>query len=251
MALHRFAIFAVAESSLPLFYINKMGARARRNKRIAVEKYMRDTAPEKYPSLLIPDFDVGCKRRIFNDGYLESLHAPNLTLTDQMTLKIVPDGLETETGIIRADIIILANGFKTNEFLDPLQVHGRDGLSINYALRILAPVLKRKAASAEVKFDAEKQYVYHVRDELNKRVWSAGCKFWYIKPDNQWNSMSYPLFPVWNYWVYKAPARVQTSRAGRNLLVGFLAVMSILLSQKGITIGLRELQEKFTQLWRF
>jgi glycine/D-amino acid oxidase-like deaminating enzyme len=93
-----------------------------------------------------------------------------------MILKIIPDGLETETGIIRADIIVLANGFKTNEFLDPLQVHGRDGLSINYALRILAPVLKRKAPSAGVKFDAEKQYVYHVQDELNKRVWSVGCK---------------------------------------------------------------------------
>jgi hypothetical protein len=96
MALHGFAIFAVAESSLPLFYIDRMGARARRNKRIAVEKYMRDTAPEKYHSLLIPDFDVGYKvmilraipyllnielvanmtnfsqRRIFNDGYLEA-----------------------------------------------------------------------------------------------------------------------------------------------------------------------------------
>ncbi|KAH9210124.1 monooxygenase [Leptodontidium sp. 2 PMI_412] len=260
MALHRLAIFAVAESSLPLFYMNKMGARARLNKRVVVEKYMRKSAPEKYHSLLIPDFDVGCKRRIFNDGYLESLHAPNLTLTDKKILRIVPEGLETETGVIKADVIVLANGFKTNEFLDPLQVHGRDGISltqhwanfggpsayncsvmngfpnfflllgpnaatghtsalmasenmVNYALRILAPVLKGKAVSAEVKFDAEMQHVYHMQDDLKKRVWSAGCKSWYIKDDNRWNSMSYPwsqaffwyrsLFPVWNDWIFK------------------------------------------------
>ena len=45
---------------------------------------MRATAPEKYHDLLIPDFDVGCKRRIFDNGYLESLHGPNLTLADRM-----------------------------------------------------------------------------------------------------------------------------------------------------------------------
>ncbi len=47
---------------------------------------------------------------------------------------------------------------------------------VNYALRVLAPVLRGKAVSVEVKYDAEKQHVYHMQDELRKRVWSAGCK---------------------------------------------------------------------------
>ena len=63
MAFHRFAIFVIAESSVPLFYMNKIGARARLHRRNVVEKYMRETAPEKYHELLIPDFDVGCKVR--------------------------------------------------------------------------------------------------------------------------------------------------------------------------------------------
>jgi len=50
--------------------------------------------------------------------------------TDQKVLKIIPEGLETANGIIKADVIVLANGFKTNEFLDPLQVRGRNGISL-------------------------------------------------------------------------------------------------------------------------
>jgi cation diffusion facilitator CzcD-associated flavoprotein CzcO len=61
MHLHRFAVFAIAESDLSLFYMTKAGARARATRRKRVEKYMRETAPAKYHNLLIPDFDVGCK----------------------------------------------------------------------------------------------------------------------------------------------------------------------------------------------
>lgn len=64
MALHRLAIFLAAESSLSLFYMNKRGAEARAKRRVIVEEYMRDKAPAKYHSLLIPEFDVGCKVRI-------------------------------------------------------------------------------------------------------------------------------------------------------------------------------------------
>jgi hypothetical protein len=61
MQLHRFAVFAVAESDLSLFYMTKAGARARETRRKRVVKYMKETAPAKYHDLLIPDFDVGCK----------------------------------------------------------------------------------------------------------------------------------------------------------------------------------------------
>lgn len=102
---------------------------------------------------------------------------------------------------------------------------------INYALRIIYPVLRGKASSVEVDYDAEKKHVYHMQAELKKRVWSAGCKSvrqvsgcirtfaqlltlnqWYIK-ENEWNSMSYPwsqayfwyrsVFPTWSHWIVK------------------------------------------------
>lgn len=50
-----------------------------------------------------------------------------------------------------------------------------DASSINYALRVLKPVLDGDAASIEVKPKAEHDYVYWVQDALSQRVWNAGC----------------------------------------------------------------------------
>jgi hypothetical protein len=47
--------------------------------------------------------------------------------------------------------------------------------SINYALRVLKPVLDGDVASVEVTAEAESNYAYWVQDALNKRVWNAGC----------------------------------------------------------------------------
>lgn len=88
---------------------------------------MRKAAPTKYHGMLIPDFDVGCKRRIFDCGYLRSLHADNLRLVNEPVLEIVPEGIRTEEGVIKADVIVLANGFKTNEFISPMTVMGQGG----------------------------------------------------------------------------------------------------------------------------
>jgi len=81
----------MAENDFRLFPIKKKAAALREYKRKTVDRYTRATAPEKYHDLLIPDFSVGCKRRIFDSGYLRSLHSLNLTLTDQKALVIVPE----------------------------------------------------------------------------------------------------------------------------------------------------------------
>jgi cation diffusion facilitator CzcD-associated flavoprotein CzcO len=73
---------------------------------------------------------INSQRRIFDDGYLKSLHSDNVTLTDDTILEIVPDGLKTNRGFIPADVIVLATGFQTNEFLQKLQVVGREGKTV-------------------------------------------------------------------------------------------------------------------------
>lgn len=74
---------------------------------------------------------VGCKRRIFDPGYLEVLHSPKVEL--------VPEGIEriTETGIISSsgvhddfDVIVLATGFKVQQFLTPMEIIGANGVSL-------------------------------------------------------------------------------------------------------------------------
>ncbi|KAI9045671.1 uncharacterized protein KD926_008089 [Aspergillus affinis] len=94
-------------------------------------EYIFSTAPKKYHHFLVPDFPLGCKRRIFDPDYLETLHSP--------TVELVPHGIESvdQTGITSTDgmrtefdVIVLATGFEVQEFLVPMQVYGRDGRSL-------------------------------------------------------------------------------------------------------------------------
>lgn len=130
MALMRLTVFVGAENELRAFYMTDRAAQFRKGRRAWTENYMREAAPEKYHEMLIPDFEYGCKRRIFDAGYLDALHADNVTLTNTKALEIVPEGVRTADGIIEADTLVLANGFVTNRFLDDFQVKGRGGVSV-------------------------------------------------------------------------------------------------------------------------
>lgn len=86
--------------------------------------------------------------------------------------------------------------------------------SINYALRILKPVLESQAGVVELKRDAEVLFVDRIQHDLSKTVWNSGCQSWYVqqtpKQGKTWNAMSYPysqgyfwyrsLFPTWSDW---------------------------------------------------
>ncbi|KAL4998898.1 hypothetical protein BDV10DRAFT_62258 [Aspergillus recurvatus] len=296
-ALHRFAIYQGAEADWQLFPMTRSAARYRQKRHKEIETYMRKTAPAKYHDLLIPDFEVGCKRRIFNCGYLESLHNEKYILTDANILNIVPEGLQTSNGLIEADVIVLATGFNTNTFLPGMRVHGRNGItvdehwsrqdgpgayntcamngfpnfflllgpntvtghtsavmaaekyvrcfflrgdadygsSVNYALRILKPVLDGAASSVEVKADAEDAYVEKVQTALKNTVWHAGCHSWYVN-EKRWNAMAYPwtqahfwyrsLFPVWKDWNIKLVQK-PASQTWKRLLLAVLLLVSL------------------------
>ncbi|KAJ4287120.1 hypothetical protein N0V88_007742 [Collariella sp. IMI 366227] len=89
---------------------------------------MRKTAPKKYHDLLIPDFEVGCKRRIFDSNYLQSLNADNITLTNEKAVEILPKAVRMQSGkVIDADVLVLANGFVTNQYLGGIELIGRNG----------------------------------------------------------------------------------------------------------------------------
>lgn len=51
-------------------------------------------------------------------------------MTDEKVLEIVPQGLRTADGTIKADVIVLANGFETNEFFPHTEIVGKDGVSL-------------------------------------------------------------------------------------------------------------------------
>lgn len=132
MFITRFIVFCIAENDMRGFYMTRAGKKYRARREDRATKYIKQTAPEKYHDLLIPDFEIGCKRPIFDAGYLEALHAKNLAVLDDPIVKVLPDGIQTKNGnTTKADVIILANGYSTNHFMAGITVIGRDGVTIN------------------------------------------------------------------------------------------------------------------------
>ncbi|KAI1292952.1 hypothetical protein F5Y03DRAFT_375150 [Xylaria venustula] len=288
MQMFRFIIFLLNERSLQAQPLTEAGARYRQRQRLVSERYMRKTAPKKYHDVLIPDFEIGCKRRIFDSNYLESLHEENLTLTDSPALEIVQEGVRTKDGIIPADVIVLATGFVTNNFFDKIDIKGCGGEelanhwhemggftaynssvvsgfpnffmllgpnsatghasalmaaenSINFALRIIKPILDGKASVVDLKPQAELDYTKRVQDALINTVWNSGCVSWYIptkEPGKSWNALSYPwsqsyfwfrsCFPTWKDWRYYGEVNPQRSNKNnaRTIVVGVLSAVA-------------------------
>ncbi|EED13641.1 monooxygenase, putative [Talaromyces stipitatus ATCC 10500] len=94
--------------------------------------YIRRTAPEKYHEFLIPKTEVGCKRRVMDSGYLECLNRDNVELIYKDPIdEIVENGVLTKSGrIVKADAIVLANGFQVQKPLLALNLFGEGGVSV-------------------------------------------------------------------------------------------------------------------------
>lgn len=286
MAFVRFCVFLYAENDMRGFYMTRAGERYRKSRERNATRYIRKTAPERYHDLLIPDFEIGCKRRIFDPGYCEALHATNLDVLDDPIEEVLPDAIRTKGGkVTKADVIVLANGYSTNQFMSGIEVVGRNGVTIdkhwekfdgpeayncialnefpnffmilgkfplltalhlsrmywkkltrcqgpntatghtstimaaengiNYALRVIKPVLDGYADTVEVKSEAEERYSRQLQEDLHKTVWWGGCVSWYNvagRSGKKWNSMTYPhsqahywykcLFPTYEDWSY-------------------------------------------------
>ncbi|KAK5997662.1 FAD-binding monooxygenase ktnD [Cladobotryum mycophilum] len=94
--------------------------------------YIRRVSPEKYHDFLVPTTEVGCKRRVMDSDYLEALHRDNVELVyNDPILEIVADGVRTKSGrVIKADAIVMANGFQVQKPLLALNIYGEGGVTI-------------------------------------------------------------------------------------------------------------------------
>ncbi|KYK59859.1 hypothetical protein DCS_00993 [Drechmeria coniospora] len=307
MALVRAAVFVYAENDMRGFYMTKAAARFRAGREAEATRYIKKHAPAKYHDMLIPDFEIGCKRRIFDCGYLKALHAPNLDVVDDPIVEILPQGIRTKNGsVTKTDVIVLANGYSTNQFMAGIEVAGRNGVTlgehwskfdgpeayncvamnefpnffmilgpnsttghtstimavengINYALRVLKPVLDGDATTVEVKHEAEARYSRQMQEDLHKSVWWGGCQSWYNtagkRSGKTWNSMTYPhsqahywykcLFPNYQDWTYTltpgAPRRLFLRRVLKLVLWtgAFISAiqMSLLVRKNGLKLN--------------
>jgi cation diffusion facilitator CzcD-associated flavoprotein CzcO len=97
------------------------------------EEYVKRMAPQKYWDALIPKTEIGCKRKVLDTEYLKSLWKENVELvSDDPVEKIVEDGVVTRSGReVRADAVVLAIGFATQQMLCPMEIIGRKGVGLN------------------------------------------------------------------------------------------------------------------------
>ncbi|KXS18231.1 FAD/NAD(P)-binding domain-containing protein [Gonapodya prolifera JEL478] len=94
--------------------------------------YIIKTAPEKYHSFLIPKYEAGCKRRVFDTKYLSSLHKENVELVTSKVYKLNAHGIITEDGReFPVDVIVYATGFESQNPFGEAKLVGADGVDIH------------------------------------------------------------------------------------------------------------------------
>ncbi len=80
---------------------------------------------------LTPDYPVGYKRILLSNDWLPALARQNVEVVTDRITGITPTGVETADGRVRdVDAIIYSTGFRTTEFLTPMEVLGRNGKSL-------------------------------------------------------------------------------------------------------------------------
>lgn len=60
---------------------------------------------------LIPSYELGCRRVSPGEGYLEALTKPNVYPVFEGVKRITKTGIDTESGHVDLDVIVLATGF--------------------------------------------------------------------------------------------------------------------------------------------
>jgi len=125
-------MFLLFEQGWKLFHLTESGAKARKAAEAECTKFIYETGPERFHDLLIPDWDIACKRRIWDiDGkYLKALRSPNIDLTKDPIVEFVPGGVRTATKNYAADVVIFATGFHPMNDLRTLSLYGRNGESL-------------------------------------------------------------------------------------------------------------------------
>ncbi|MGW0245255.1 flavin-containing monooxygenase [Nocardia goodfellowii] len=108
-------------------------------RRRAVQEYARLSlrAQVRDPELrarLTPDYEPLCKRQVLSGSYYRALSARNAELVSAGIERVTSTGIRTTDGREHTvDLIILATGFQAHNYMRPMNLVGRDGLSIDEA----------------------------------------------------------------------------------------------------------------------
>ncbi|HJP34362.1 MAG TPA: NAD(P)/FAD-dependent oxidoreductase [Gammaproteobacteria bacterium] len=79
-----------------------------------------------------PSYQAACKRLIFATGFYEAIQKPNAEVVTDAIARIEPDGIRTADGRLHElDVLVLATGFHAHNFMRPMELIGKDGVTID------------------------------------------------------------------------------------------------------------------------
>ena len=80
---------------------------------------------------LRPEYRAACKRLIISPNFYDAIQRPNAELVTEGIERIEADGVRTRDGALHElDVLVLATGFHADAFMRPMQVVGRDGVTL-------------------------------------------------------------------------------------------------------------------------
>ncbi|QLL07627.1 flavin-containing monooxygenase [Mycobacterium vicinigordonae] len=83
---------------------------------------------------LTPDYQPLCKRQVVSGTYYRAIQSNNAELVTDRIAEVTPTGIRTADGRHRqTDVIVLATGFQAHNYMRPIQITGRDDLTIDKA----------------------------------------------------------------------------------------------------------------------
>jgi cation diffusion facilitator CzcD-associated flavoprotein CzcO len=81
---------------------------------------------------LRPDYRATCKRLVISGEFYDAIQRPNAELVDSGIARIEDRGIRTkDEKLHELDCIVLATGFEAHQFMRPMQVVGRNGITLD------------------------------------------------------------------------------------------------------------------------
>ncbi|PUU78792.1 hypothetical protein B9Z19DRAFT_1126042 [Tuber borchii] len=282
---HRLLVFASMEWNFRLFGLSRYSQGQRDRVREGAIQYLYGKAPEKYHELLLPDYQIACKQRILDSRYLTSLNRPNVQVHKEKAIEITPRGIKGSSGIHDVDFfkgmeVLGRNGVSADQHWDgiggigaynttamhnflnffillgPNSVTGHTSAivaienTVDYALRVLKPVLRGYASRVEVKERSEKEYVHWIQAELRQTLWNTGCTSWYTS--NGWNSMTYPWSQLHYYYRSRVVKAKDWDVTCTTNPLSLMKLHALILFLVGICVGAiwkDMLEQGFSSVW--
>lgn len=103
--------------------------------RVRSASFMRRQLPD--PELrrqVWPDYAFGCKRVLFSSYFLRALQLPHVALVTHAITGMTTDGIVTADGTEhQVDCVIYGTGFRSTDFMFPLEISGVEGRTLREA----------------------------------------------------------------------------------------------------------------------